>query len=221
MNDNKRTALVVGATGLVGKELVGILLQSGTYRQVKVLVRNPTGIQHEKLVERKIDFERLMEYEDEFGADDVFCCLGTTIKKAGSQEAFKKVDYDYPLACAKMAKKSKQFLIISAIGADSKAKAFYSRVKGDLEKALLSMGLPALHIFRPSLLLGERHEFRFGENMAAILSPLISPLLKGKLKRFRPVQAKDLAQAMYVCAKEERKGHHVYEGSQIFEMAGK
>ena len=221
MSDDKRTALVVGATGLVGKELVGILLQSGAYSQVKALVRNPVGIRHEKLIERKIDFARLTEYEDEFDVDDVFCCLGTTIKKAGSQEAFKKVDYDYPLACAKMAKKSKQFLIISAIGADRNAKAFYSRVKGEVENALLSMDLPSLHIFRPSLLLGERHEFRFGENLAAVLSPLISPLLKGRLKKFKPVQAKDLALAMYVCAKEERKGHYVYEGSRIFEMAGK
>ncbi|MEH6949481.1 NAD(P)H-binding protein [Bacillus sp. JJ634] len=217
MNTEKRKALIVGATGLVGNELLHILLQSNTYENVKVLVRKPISIKHPKLTQRLIDFDALEKYEEEFAVHDVFCCLGTTIKKAESQEAFKKVDFEYPLKVAKLAKKkgAKQFLVVSAMGANSQSRIFYNRVKGVMEEALKQVRLPSLHIFRPSLLLGKRNEFRFGERVAEMVSPIFLPLLIGKLRKYKPIQAKDVAQAMYQIAKQNRTGEFVYESNQI------
>ncbi|USK68899.1 oxidoreductase [Peribacillus asahii] len=217
MNTEKRKALIVGATGLVGNELLRILLQSNTYENVKALVRKPISIKHPKLTQRLVDFNALEKYEEEFAVYDVFCCLGTTIKKAGSQEAFKKVDFEYPLKAAKLAKKkgANQFLIISAMGANSQSRIFYNRVKGVIEEALKQVQLPSLHIFRPSLLLGKRNEFRLGERFAEMVSPIFLPLLIGKLRKYKPIQAKDVAQAMYQIAKQNRKGEFVYESNQI------
>lgn len=213
MNTEKRSALIVGATGLVGNELLHILLQSNAYENVKILIRKPIAINHPKLTQKLVDFNELEKYEEEFTVHDVFCCLGTTIKKAGSQEAFKKVDFEYPLKVAKLAKNNgaKQFLIVSAMGANSHSRIFYNRVKGEIEEALKQVQLPSLHIFRPSLLLGKRNEFRFGERVAEILSPILSPLLSGKLRKYKPIQGKDVAQAMYQIAKNNRTGEFVYE----------
>src|SRR5690606_24320068 len=138
----------------------------------------------------KTDYYRLEEYADHFKVDDVFCCLGTTIKKAGSQNAFRRVDYDYPVALGKLAKSAgaKRFLVISAMGADARSNIFYSRVKGQMEEALKKMEFPALHIFQPSLLLGKRDEFRLGEKAASVLAPAISPLLRGKMKKYKPIE---------------------------------
>ena len=219
MNTEKRSALILGATGLVGNELLHILLQSNTYESVKIFIRKPLSIDHPKLTQKLVDFNVLEKYEEEFTVQDVFCCLGTTIKKAGSQEEFKKVDFEYPLEAAKLAKKNgaEQFLIVSAMGANRHSRIFYSRVKGEIEEALKQVQFPSLHIFRPSLLLGKRNEFRFGERVAEISSPLFSPFLKGKLGKYKPIRGKDVAQAMYQIAKKNRKGESVYEGEQIFQ----
>ncbi|MEH6944295.1 oxidoreductase [Bacillus sp. JJ722] len=213
MDTDKRSALIVGATGLVGSNLLEILLRSNTYKTVKVLVRNPTSLHHPKLTEIIVDFNTLDKQEEVFAVDDVFCCLGTTIKKAGSKEAFQKVDYQYPIKIAELAKKrrAKQFLIVSAVGADSHSRFFYNRVKGELELALKKMQLPSLHIFRPSLLLGKRNEFRFGERIGTIISPLFSPLLIGSLSKNKPIQANELALVMYNIAKENKDGEFIYE----------
>lgn len=219
MKDGKRRALIAGATGLVGHELLELLLDSSEYGEVAMLVRNPVSMTHPKLSVHQIDFDCLAEYEELFKADDVFCCLGTTIKKAGSQEAFKKVDFVYPYEMAKASKKQnvKQFLIISAMGADHKSKVFYSRVKGEVEKALRELDLEGLHIFRPSLLLGAREEFRFGEKMAETLSPVISPLFFGPFRKYRPIEGKAVAVSMYRTALEKKKGTYMYERDQMIQ----
>lgn len=213
----KRSALIVGATGLIGNELLHILLDSTRYDRVKVLIRAPIDLQHPKLTKVITNFNELENYEEEFAVHDLFCCLGTTIKRAGSQEQFRKVDFEYPLEVAKLAKKKgvKQFLIITAMGADHNSSIFYNRVKGEIEEALKKIELPSLHIIRPSLLLGKRNEFRFGEKMAAIMSPLFSPLLMGRLRKYRPIHARDVGNAMYQIAQNEQSGVHVYEGPFI------
>ncbi|MNO32540.1 hypothetical protein D3C76_225320 [compost metagenome] len=218
MNKDQRIAIIVGATGLVGNELLQILLQSDTYKQVKVLVRTPISIQHPKLTQIQVSFDELERHEEEFvSVHDVFCCLGTTIKKAGSQEAFKKVDFEYPLQAAKLSKKHgvRQFLIITAIGADHQSTIFYNRVKGEVEEALRHLQLSSLHIFHPSLLLGQRREFRLGEQATSIINPIFSSILLGKLKKYKPIQAKDVAQAMHQAALNDRTGQHVYEWEQM------
>lgn len=217
MNNHKRSALLVGATGLVGNKLLQFLLASDAYDQVKIIVRTPLSTVHPKLTQIQVNFDELDNYEDEFKVNDVFCCLGTTIKKAGSQEAFKKVDFEYPLQTAKLAKKhgAQQFLIVSAIGANPQSSIFYSKVKGEIEEALSQLQFPSLHIFRPSLLLGERNEFRFGERVAAILSPLYSPLLIGRLNQYKSIQASQVAEAMIRTALKQSSGKFVYKWEQM------
>ncbi len=214
---NNKTALLAGASGLVGNELLHILLNNSHYQQVTVLVRQPLELTHDKLKQVPTDFDKLDEYAQYFDVDDVYCCLGTTIKKAGSQEAFKKVDYAYPLHMAELAKSQqvKNFLVITALGADSDSKMFYSRTKGQLQVRLKKIGLTAVHIFQPSLLLGDRKEFRLGEKAASSLSPVFSRLLKGKMQKYKPIEAKSVALAMYEAAQIERTGNYTYPSNRI------
>lgn len=212
-----KTALVVGATGLVGNELVKRLLASSEYVRVIIWVRKATGISDKRLKEIVIDFDKIEAYEMEDKVDHVFCCLGTTIKKAKTQEAFKKVDLEYPLALGRWAKDKRvsQFLVVTAMGADSKSRIFYNKTKGQLERGLREMGLNGLHIFRPSLLLGERNEVRSGERAAATISKFIPILFVGPLKRYAPIQGRKVAYAMYKTAIEGRRGICVYSSNEI------
>ena len=207
-----KTALVVGATGLVGNALTHRLIDSSAYEKVKVLVRHSLGWQHPRLQEIQYDFDHpnglLIQ------ADDIFCCLGTTMKKAGSREAFKKVDYQYPLDVAKRAlvNQAQQFLLVSSMGADSNSSFFYSRVKGDLERDLTALNYPTLLIFRPSLLLGDRKEFRLGERISEGLMKVFNPLIPSK---YKAIQAQSVANAMYQKAQEELSGTHIFESDQL------
>lgn len=217
----KKSALIAGATGLVGTELLHVLLESPRYEEVKILVRKPIDVVHPKLKQITADFDQLENYQSYFDVDDVFCCLGTTIKKAGSQKAFRRVDYDYPVTIAELARTAgaKKFLVISAMGADAKSNVFYSRVKGQTEEALKRMEFPALHIFRPSLLLGKRDEFRLGEKAASLLAPAFSPILRGGMKKYKPIEAADVAKAMCKAAKSEEQGVFVHSSDKIAELA--
>lgn len=212
-----RKAIVAGATGLVGKELVQLLLNDPAYTAVMLLVRRPTGLTHPKLEEKVIEFDQLEQTDMNLSGTDVFCTLGTTIKKAGTQEAFCQVDYVYPVTLGKMAKTqgAKQFLIVSSMGANPASRVFYSRVKGEVESTLSGLGLPALHIFRPSLLLGKREEFRLGERFMGSVSGILSPIFSGPLRKYKPVQAKTVANAMLLSAKSDLTGSHIHESDQI------
>ncbi|RLQ90373.1 oxidoreductase [Planomicrobium sp. Y74] len=215
-----KSALIAGATGLTGSKLVEVLLNHPEYYKITVFVRRPLSIEHPKLEQIKVDYYRLDDYKKHLQVDDVFCCLGTTIKKAGSQKAFRRVDYDYPVALAQLAKSAgaKNFLVVSAMGADSRSNIFYNRVKGQMEDSLKKMELPALHIFRPSLLLGDRKEFRLGEKAASLISPVLSPLLRGGMKKYKPIQAEQVAKAMCAAAQTESDGIQVYPSDRIAEM---
>ncbi|WP_367619236.1 oxidoreductase [Planococcus shenhongbingii] len=221
MTIDSKTALLAGASGLVGTELLHILLESPKYEEVKIFVRKRMEIKHPKLEQVLVDYNRLENYEEYFNVNDIYCCLGTTIKKAGSQEAFRKVDYEYPLKMAELAKKhnAENFLIVSALGADPHSKVFYSRTKGEVEKQLKNLDLHALHIFQPSLLLGDRQEFRLGEKIASFLAPVFSPLLFGKLKKYKPVSARRVAYAMYQVGQTDYSGHFTYPSNRIYEIS--
>ena len=215
-----RTALLLGATGLVGGELLTLLLADPEYWQVTVLVRRNLPRSHPKLVQRVVDFKDLPKAADAYRVDDVFCCLGTTIKKAGSQEAFRVVDYTYPLESAKLAARqgAGQYLLITALGADAKSSVFYNRVKGEVEEAIGKLPLKSLHIFRPSLLLGDRQESRTGEKIAVAVMKPLGFLLAGPLKKYRGIQARTVAQAMLRTAKRDVAGRHAYNSDVIQEM---
>ncbi|MCM3585246.1 oxidoreductase [Mesobacillus maritimus] len=219
----QNTALVVGATGLVGNELVTLLLTESKYEKVKVLTRRTLPLTHPKLEQFVVDFDQLASYQDEMQVEDVYCCLGTTIKKAGTQEAFKKVDFTYPVELAKLTREkgAQKFFIITAMGATKDTKVFYSRVKGEVEEDVKKLGFHSLHIFRPSLLLGERKEFRFGEKIGVLLSPLFSFLLVGSLKKFKPIHARDVAKAMYQASLTAQHGQFIHENDEIHQMSQK
>ncbi|WP_043965116.1 oxidoreductase [Anoxybacillus thermarum] len=213
----QRTALVIGASGLVGGELLQRLLRSEHYEQVTVFVRKQMACKHEKLKQVVVDFDNIEQYEEYFHVDDVFSCLGTTMKKAKTKQQFIKVDYEYTLRAAKLAEKChvKTFLFVSAIGADPHSMFFYNRVKGETEEALQRLTIRSLHIFRPSLLTGERQEFRLGEKTAEWLSHGFSFAFVGKWEKYKPIAAKQVAEAMYYAALSEKQGVYIYECSEM------
>jgi uncharacterized protein YbjT (DUF2867 family) len=189
---------MAGATGLVGSALLARLLGRPEVQQVTAIVRRPTGRTHAKLRELVVDFDQLETALIGRSATHVFCCLGTTIGAAGSQEVFRRVDHDYPLALGRAALKggARKVLVVTAMGANASSRIFYNRVKGELEQDLRTLGLPELHLLRPSLLLGERTERRSGERVAMILAAPMKALLLGPLRKYRPIAASDVAEAM-------------------------
>lgn len=213
-----RKALIVGSTGLIGNYCLQNLLNDPGYSEVTAIVRKPILKTHRKLKTGISKFSNLENDIPNIQADDVYCCLGTTIKNAGSQEAFKQVDFSLVVSIAELMRRqaAEQFLVISSMGADSNSKVFYSRVKGEMEQALQQLNYPCLRIIRPSLLLGKRDEFRFAEKIGVILAPVLKPFLMGSLRKYRPVQAVNVAQFMVKVAHEKPvSGVHVYESDMI------
>ena len=195
-----RAALLVGATGLIGSFLLQRLLAAGRYARVTVWARRDIGRTHPKLKVEIADFARLQERRVE--AEDVFCCLGTTIKQAGSQAAFRRVDYDYPVALAMAAAGggARRLLVVSALGANPDSRVFYNRVKGEMEVAVRAAGVPRTVFFRPSLLSGPRVQERLGEKIGLVVGNVLGSLL-GK---YRPIHADIVAAAMLKAAEEDR-----------------
>ncbi|OCA85627.1 hypothetical protein A8F94_12155 [Bacillus sp. FJAT-27225] len=216
----KKSALILGATGLVGRKLVHVLASMEEYSELRLLLRRPGGFTSPKVKEYVIDMDQMDIHKEIFEVDDLFCCLGTTIKKAGSQEAFRKVDYSYPVQAAKLGleKGAKQFLVISSMGASKDSRFFYSRVKGELEETLSEFPYETTSIFRPSLLLGEREEFRVGEKIAEWITRPFSAILSGKLVKYAPVQGHIVAKAMAKTALETNRGLQVIESDQIVRL---
>ncbi len=207
-----RTALVAGATGAVGSALLTRLLADARYGSVKVLVRRPLAQSHVKLVQLLLDDTGPALLGAKLAADDVFCCLGTTQKKAGSKAAFERIDYHLvlELARAALAQGAKQFLVVSSVGASLRGSSFYLRVKARMEQAVLDLGYGSAHILRPSLLIAARSESRPGEWLAQKIAPLVDPLLAGKLAIYRTVRAEDVADAMVTLALRNIPGGHTH-----------
>jgi uncharacterized protein YbjT (DUF2867 family) len=221
--DSKRTALLVGATGLVGGNCLRLLLQDAGWGQVVVLARRRIAASHPKLVARLVDFDRLRQLSGFPRVTDVFCALGTTIATAGSRPQFHKVDFTYVVETARLALVSgaRQFLLVSALGADPSSIIFYSRVKGEAEEAVRKLGYGALQIFRPSFLAGERVEKRPFERVGVAAFSVLSFALVGPLRRYRPVESADVAAAMLEAARRETPGVHVYGPERIESLAAK
>ena len=216
-----KTAIIIGSTGMTGSHLLKILLTSGIYEKVISLVRHSTKISHPRLIQHVVNFDQPESYQDLIEGNDMFCCLGTTIKKAGSQEAFEKVDLKYPIQFAKIAasKGVKQYSIISSIGANPKSNNFYLRTKGKCEEELRKLAFQSISIFRPSLLLGNRKEFRLGEKIGEYTMKLFSIFFLGKIKKYKPVKSKNVAYAMYSIAQSNTVGYHIYESDEISDIS--
>lgn len=206
------TALLAGATGLVGRECLRLLVADAACTEVRVLLRRslPAAERHPKVRECVTDFEQLAERAEWFAVDQVFCALGTTIKVAGSQAAFRRVDHDYPLQIAQLAQAqgARGLHVVSALGASARSSVFYNRVKGELEDALKALNFASLTLAQPSLLLGERAEFRLGEEIGKRLAWLVPG-------PWRPVRAEQVAAGLVNAARAARPGVRVLGNSEL------
>ena len=210
-----KTALIAGYTGLIGSQLLSILLESNDYDKVIAVGRRNLDIQDPKLIQQKVDFNDIQL--DEQNIDDVFCCLGTTMKKAGSKEKFRLVDFHYPVSLASycLNNGAQQFLLVSSMGADEKSRFFYNQVKGEVEHAVSKLGYPRLDIFRPSLLLGDRGESRFAEDLGKVAMKLIGFLFLGPMKNYKAIDSGKVARAMNYFAQEEGVGNYLHSSADL------
>jgi uncharacterized protein YbjT (DUF2867 family) len=211
-------AVVLGATGLVGEQLVQQLLNDPAFSKVRILVRRPVELSHSKLEVEIVDFDNLTEFRKKLGNGDcIFCCIGTTNKKVkGDKRAYRKIDLDIPVNAARFGKELgfATYLFVSAVGANAASTNFYLRLKGEVEKEIEALHFQSFHSFRPSIFLGKRKEFRLGERIAKSLMEAISPLFVGGLKKYRGIEASMVARAMVVAAKSGARGtfiHHYDE----------
>jgi len=199
-----RTTIIAGASGLIGKELVQKLIKSDQYRLIYLLSRKKSGFASEKVRELVINFEKIGQLKFDELIDDVFCTLGTTMKQAGSRDNFKKVDYEYVVALANLGKQygASKFIVVSAMGANSKSAVFYNKIKGMTEDALKNIGFNQLIILRPSLLLGERVEKRFAERLSGIFMKSFNFLIPDN---YKAIQAEKVAGSMLKMALESKE----------------
>ena len=218
-----KTAIIVGASGLIGKTLVRKLLEDNRYNSVKVFVRRSINISNTKLVEYIVDFDRITDWKNKITGDELYSAMGTTIKKAGSKEAQYKIDVTYQYEFAKAAAENgvKSYFLVSSSGANTKSKLFYMKIKGELEENVKLLPFKKIRIFRPSLLLGERDEKRFGEKAAERLLKIVVPLFPF-LKNQRPIEGEKVARAMIVSANEtDSEQIKIFEPLEIFSVADK
>lgn len=210
-----QSALLAGATGLVGGHLLQCLLSDPTYTSIHLILRRPYPDSLPDHVTTHIhDFTDLGSFD--VHVNHVFCTLGTTIKKARSKEAFRVVDYDYVVGLGNWAAQcGASFSVVSSIGASPRAASFYLKTKGEMEQTLQSLSLPRLHIFRPALMHAGRVEARPGERWMGVFLDLLAPLMLGPLTRYRPIDAKDVAQAMVSRMQEADLGLQIFESEQI------
>jgi uncharacterized protein YbjT (DUF2867 family) len=214
-------AVIAGASGLVGSELLNILLHENFYDEVLVLVRKELPLQHKKLVQLVIDFNQLKSHAAAINGHALFCCLGSTRAKTPDMKQYYAIDHDYPVQLAQMALQNniKQYHLISAIGANSQSKNFYTRLKGETENDIAHIGLKTVHIYQPSLLTGNRKEYRLVERMAAGLMKVVDPLLAGGLKKYRSIPAATVAKAMYKQSLNTDEGLFIHPSDHIKQLA--
>lgn len=212
-----RTALLAGATGLTGRHVLAYLFERDTYSRVITVGRRKPEVNHPKLTAYEGAFNRLDEILANDRVDDIYSCLGTTMKKAGSRPAFYKVDFEYVVNLAEYGvdNGAQQFLLISSAGASAQSSSFYIRVKGQVENAVRNLNYRGVHILRPSLLTGQRDESRQGEQIVEMLLKMAGPLMLGPLQKYRPIEARIVAAAMLSIGSADIPGVFFYESDEI------
>lgn len=196
-----KTAIILGATGLTGSILLEKLLKDSSFEKIKLFSRSSAGKNSPKIEEHLIDMFKLENHSEAFIADVVFCCIGTTKSKTPEKETYKKIDYGIPFAAAKLAKRNgvKTFIVISAMGADENSSIFYNKIKGEMQRDVLQQNIQNTYVLKPSLIVGDRNENRFGEKAAAFFMKTFGFLIP---KKYKMIKAETIAEAMLVLAKE-------------------
>lgn len=213
-------AILVGARGLTGKILLQKLLEHPDFEKVYILGRKSAGVKHPKITEYITQFNDLDRFSFWPECNVLFCCIGTTMAKAGSKDAFRKVDYDIPVNLSRYcALFNVDFYLMSSLGADPNSQNFYLRIKGETEKAILNAGIQTVKIFRPAVLLGKRKELRAGEEAGRIFLKIIRPFLRGRFKKYMPVNASSVAEAMLRVFLSANTGTEIIENDKILEIA--
>ncbi len=213
-------AIVIGATGLIGKQLVKQLLENEMYVSVKVFVRRTTGIEHSKLKEIILNFDDMLDYKEDIKGDVLFSTLGTTLKTAGSKEAQYKIDFGYQFNFAKLASENNvgNLILLSSIGANAKSHVFYSKMKGELDEAVQNLNFEHISILRPSMLTGNREEFRW---MEKVFTPVMKmATIVPCWKKYRPIADHKLAKAMINAVQENTNNYTIYESNMVFILSG-
>jgi len=207
MNTQQKTAILLGATGLTGDLLLQLLLKDNRYKKIKLFSRSTSGVVHPKMEEYLGDLIHLETFKNNFMADEVFCCIGTTKSKTPDKERYKKIDFGIPTKAAKLCKENgiETLIIISALGANSKSNIFYNRTKGEMEDAVLQLQVPKTHILQPSLIGGKREEKRIGEWLFKQLMKVANLVMAGPLKKYKSIHPIDIAKAMFWLANNEFK----------------
>ena len=214
----KLTANVIGATGLVGKQLVLQLLDDNNFEKVRIFVRRKTGLNHPKLDQQIVDFGKTESWEKLLTGDVLFSALGTTLKQAGSKEKQYEIDFTFNLNFAKKAKANgiENYVLVSSVGANAKSGVFYTRMKGELDEAVTNLGFRNLVILRPASLTGDRKEKRIAENISI---PILNVLTRFIMKKYRPISDKKVAKAMINAALNQTTGKTIWEAEEVFELA--
>lgn len=213
--------IVVGASGLIGSNLVSELIRSVDILEITLLVRKPMGISNPKVTELVINFDEIHKYASKIVGDVIFCCIGTTKNKTPDASAYRKIDLEYPLSLAKIGIENgiAQFHVVSSLGANSESKNAYLKLKGELENELKKLNIQSLHIYQPSFLEGKRQENRPLEILIMPIMKLINPLLRGSFENYRSIKASDVAIAMINQSKKELRGLFTYPSKQIKQLA--
>jgi uncharacterized protein YbjT (DUF2867 family) len=213
------TANVIGATGLVGKQLLKQLLQNDNFEKVRIFVRRDAGISHPKLEQQVVDFSNEETWVKNLTGDVLFSALGTTLKQAGSKEKQYEVDYTFNLRFAQKAKTNgiENYVLVSSVGANPKSNIFYPRIKGELDEAVTKLGFKNLAVLRPSSLTGDREETRWMEKMSI---PIVRFVTRFILRKYRPISGETVAQAMINAVLKPDPEKTIWEADEVFERAG-
>lgn len=216
-----KTVLLAGATGLVGTHALDVLLDAPDIGRVFAVTRRPLGREHPSLANRIVQYDKIESQLKGLTCHVAVCCLGTTLRQAGSQEEFRHVDVDCVMAFARAAKaaQAQRFIVVSSVGADAQSKNFYLRTKGEMEDALANVGFVSLDILQPGLLMGLRHQVRPLELGAMLLMPLVNPFLRGQREAFRGISVKTVATAIAGATRSGRRGVQRYTHAGIQALA--
>lgn len=220
-----KTAAILGATGMIGGQLLELLLKDPYFEKVRIIVRRPYTAAHPKLEVKLVDFKDAASFKRSLeGTDIIFSCIGTTQKNVnGDETLYREVDFDIPVNAARFGKETgvKKFALVSSVGADSHSRTFYLKLKGETEKAVIAQEIPAVHIMQPSQLLGKRKEFRLAEKIIIPIMKVLSLLFVGKARKFKAIEGIDVAKAMIAACKSDKTGVFYYTYEEIIALVKK